>query len=92
MTISGRFERFQYFDFETNLLGKENLFQKTGVFFLVDSTKTESASFSYKTALSEANAKTNRMENTKCTYHKERSFARNYFIFLEILLQLKNLL
>ena len=33
VTISGNFERFQYFKFETNSLKKENLFQKTGVPF-----------------------------------------------------------
>ena len=30
MTTSGNFERFQYFNFETNFLENENLFQKTG--------------------------------------------------------------
>ena len=33
MTISGNFERFQYFNFETDFLENENLFQKTGVPF-----------------------------------------------------------
>ena len=42
--------------------------------FLVGSTKIENASFTYKTATSEANVKT-----TKSTYHKERSFSSNYF-------------
>ena len=31
VTISESFKRFQYFDFETNFLENENLFQKTGV-------------------------------------------------------------
>ena len=31
VTISVNFERFQYFNFETDFLKKENLFQKTGV-------------------------------------------------------------
>ena len=31
VTISERFKRFRYFDFETNFLEKENLFQRTGV-------------------------------------------------------------
>ena len=39
--------------------------------FLVESTKTENASFPYKTTTSEANVKTNRMVSTKWTYHKE---------------------
>ena len=42
--------------------------------------------------ISEANVQTNRMMSTKWTYHKERNFTSNYFIFLKILLQFKNLL
>ena len=59
--------------------------------FLVESTKVENALFPYKTAISKANIKANRMVSTKWTYHKERSFASNYFIFLKILFQFKNL-
>ena len=33
VTISGNFERFQYFNFETDFLENYNLFQKTGVPF-----------------------------------------------------------
>ena len=33
MWQSGNFERFQYFNFEADFLGNENLFQKTGVRF-----------------------------------------------------------
>ena len=33
VTISGDFERFQYFNFETSFLENEILFQKTGVHF-----------------------------------------------------------
>ena len=46
MTITGNFERFQYFEFEPEFLENENIFQKTGVPFLVESTKIENASFS----------------------------------------------
>ena len=42
--------------------------------------------------MSEANVKTNKTVTTKCTYHKERSFASNYFIFLKILFQFKNII
>ena len=91
MAISGNFELFQYFNFETDFLENENFFQKTGVSFLVEITKIKSTSFPYKTTISEANVKTNRMVSTKWTYHKERSFAINYFIFLKILFQFKNL-
>ena len=87
MTISESFKRFQYFNFETNFLENENLFRKTGVLFLVENTKIENTSFPFKTALSEASVKKNRMATTKWTYHKEWSFASNYFIFLENLFQ-----
>ena len=67
-----------------NALTLKQIFWKTKTFFknleyrfLVEST---SASFPYKTAISEANVKANRMVSTKWTYHKW-SFAGNYFIF-----------
>ena len=41
----------------------------------------------FSTWPSKANVKTNRMANTKWAYHKEWSFASNYFIFLENLFQ-----
>ena len=82
MTITGNFECFQYFDFETNFLENENLFfKKLENSFVVESTTIERATYPYKTALSEANVKTNRMGSTKWTYLKEHSFARIYFIF-----------
>ena len=56
--------------------------KKLGHRFLVESTEIENGSFPYKTVLSEANVKTNKMVTTKWTYQKERSFASNYFIFL----------
>ena len=55
--------------------------------FLVETTKIENTSFPFKTDLSEANVKTNRMATTKWTFHKEWNFASNYFIFLENLFQ-----
>ena len=55
------FERFQYFNFETDFLGNENVFQKTEAL----SAKIENVSFPYKTAISEANFKTNGMMTTK---------------------------
>ena len=78
VTVSESFKRFQYFNFETNFLENENLFQKTGVGFLVETTKIEITPFPFKTAPSEANVKTNKMATTKWTYHKEWSFASNY--------------
>ena len=53
-------------------------------FHLRTFTKIENEVIPYQTASSKANLKTNRMESTKWTYHKERSFATNYFIFLII--------
>ena len=86
-TISRDCERFQYFNFETDFLENKTLFQKLEYHFLVESIKTENASFPYKTAPSEANVKTDRIVGTKCAYQKERSFTSNYFIFF----QFKNL-
>ena len=73
-------------------LKTKTLFRKLENRFLVESTKNENASFPYKTATREANIKTSRMLSTKWTYHKERSFARDYFIFLKTLVQFRNLL
>ena len=90
MTLSGSLKRFQYFNFETGFQENENLFQDYR--FLVESIKIENPLFPYKTAISGANVKTNRIVITKYTYNKEWSFASNYFIFLKILFQFKNLL
>ena len=69
----------------------QTLFKKLENSFLVESTKIENTTLSYKTTLSKANVKTNRLDSTKWTYHKERSFASNYFIFSKILFQFKTL-
>ena len=66
---------------------KKTFFKKLEYRVLVETAKIENTSFPFKTALSEANVKTNRMATTKWTYHKEWSFASNYFIFLENLFQ-----
>ena len=71
MTITGNIERFQYFNCEINFLKNANFLKNWSTFFLVESTKIDNITFTYKTALSEANAKTNRMGSTKLTYHKE---------------------
>ena len=59
----------------------KNFLKKLEYRFLVETTKIENTSFPFKTALSEANVKTNRMATIKWTYHKEWSFASNNFIF-----------
>ena len=55
-------------NFETYFLENKNLFQKTGVRLLVETNKIEKTSFTFKTALSEANVKTNSMATIKWTY------------------------
>ena len=67
----------------------KNFFEKLEYHFLVESTKIENTSFPYKTAISEANVKTNKMVTTKWTYHKERSFASNCFIFWKFCFSLR---
>ena len=57
MTISRNFERFQYYNFETDFLENENL-KKLVYRLLVENTKIENASLPYKTAISEANFNT----------------------------------
>ena len=56
-------------------------FKKLEYGFLVENTKIENASFPYKTAISVANVKTNRMMSTKWTYQKEWSVARTALFF-----------
>ena len=91
MLFTGYFERFQYFNFEINFLKKRELFKKVEYQFLVESTNIDNITFPYKTALSEANVKTNRMGSTKLTYHKEQSFASNHFPLSKILFQFRYL-
>ena len=62
----------------------KTFFKKMGYAFLVETTKIENTWFPFKTALSEANVKTNSMATTKWTYHKEWSFVSNYFFFWKI--------
>ena len=71
--ISENFEHFQYFNFETDFLENETFFKNLGHRFLVERSKIENASFPYKTVISEANVKTNRMVTKKWAYRRERS-------------------
>ena len=69
MLITEILEYFNYYNFETYFLNNENPFYKAGVsFFLVESTMIITP---YKNVLSKRNVKTNKMECTKWTYHKE---------------------
>ena len=66
MTITGNFDCFQFFNFDTNFLKNENLFfKKLENSFIVESTMIERVTYPYKTALSKANVKTNRMVSAK---------------------------
>ena len=67
----------------------KTVFIKLKYSFLAESTKIENASFPYKTAISEANVKTNRMASTKWIYYKEGLFASNYFLVLKIFFSLR---
>ena len=64
----------------------ETVFKKLEYRILVESTNIENAIFPYKTPVPEAY----RVGGTKWTYHKEQSFARNYFVSSKILSQFKN--
>ena len=48
MTVTGNFERFQYFNFETNFLKNDNILQKTGVILLAKKIEMENANFHTK--------------------------------------------
>ena len=52
VTVTGDFQRFQYFNTETSFLTMKRFSQKV---FLVKNNKIENALFPYKTALSQAN-------------------------------------
>ena len=71
----------------------KTFFKKLEYYFLVEMTEIENTSIQlpFKTALSEANVRANKMATTKWTikwtYHKEWSFASNYFNFQENLFQ-----
>ena len=84
VTITGNLEQFQI-----KKTKKRKFFEKLEYWFLVESTKIDNITFPYKTVLSEANVKTNRMGSTKLTYHKEQSFASNHFPFSKILFQFR---
>ena len=78
MTTTENFEPFQDFNFDINFLKNEHIFRKIwSTVFLVESIYIGNATFPYKTALSETNAKKNRVRSTKWTYHKEQSFPSN---------------
>ena len=80
MTITENFERFRYLNFEINLSKTQTLFKKLEYRCLVESTKTDNITFPYKTALSEASVKTNRMGSIKWSFASNSvlSFFENF--------------
>ena len=70
MTISESFKRFQYFNFETNFLENKN--------FLVETTKIESTSFPFKTALSETNVRQTEWQLQNGSITKSRVFGKKF--------------
>ena len=81
VTITGNVERFQYFNFETHFLIRENFFQKKkwSTTFQLKVRRLERQH--YQTPLPMLRQ---RMRSTKWSYHKERSFARNQLVFFRI--------
>ena len=73
---------FNTLTLKQNFWKTKTFFKKLECRFLIENTKIEHASFPYKTAVSEATVRANRMVSTKWTDHKERSFASKYFTFL----------
>ena len=69
---------FNALNLKQSFLKNENLFWKTLVPFFSEKYYYWFI-ISIKIALSKANVKTNRMGSKKWTYHKESSFAINYF-------------
>ena len=57
----------------------KTIFEKLEYQVLVEDTRNLNGTLLYKTVMSEANAKKNRMGSTRLTYHKERRFSSNYF-------------
>ena len=71
---------------------RKTFFKKLEYRLLIESTKIENVSFSYKTALSGANVKTNSMVSTKWTYKKNNGVLPVTTLFLWHFFLFKNLL
>ena len=84
MTISESFKRFEYFNFAKKFLENENFFQKTGVQFFTWNHWDWKHIISIQNCSVKNQLMTNRIATTKWAYHKELSFASNYFIFFGI--------
>ena len=91
VTITGNFKVFNTLTSEPIYSKRKTFLKKLECRFLFESTRIENLTFSYKTALSEVNVKTNRMASTRWPYHKEQSLASNYFSFSKILFPFKGI-
>ena len=76
MTITRDFGSFHYFTLETSFVENENLFQKTGVLFLVEDTMIETQ-YSYTSLLFQKPTLRQIEWGVQNTNHKERSFVTN---------------
>ena len=72
---------FHTFNFELHFLKNANFFKKLECCFLVESTKIDNTTFPYKTALSEAIVKTNRMGVQNWLITKTRVLPVTTFLF-----------
>ena len=86
--IRNFFERFQYLTLKQIFWKKENFFIKLMEHLILKEIRLKTQQF-HKKETSETNVKTNKIESTKWTYHKEQSFASNYFIFLKFCFTLR---
>ena len=82
---------FNTFTLKQILWKTQTLFKKLEYCFLVESTKIDNITFPYKTALSEANVKTNRMGSKKQTYHINGVFPVTTFLFRKFCFRLGTL-
>ena len=67
----------------------QTLFKKLEYRFLLESTKIDSITFPYKTALSEANVKTYRMGSIKLTFTKNGVLPVTSFLFQKFFFSLQ---
>ena len=91
VVISENFEHFQYFNFDTDFLEHEIFFQQTN--FQLNALRIKGHHF--HTKLTYQKPILRQIEwyiTTKWAYQRGLTFASNYFIFLKVLFQFKDLL
>ena len=66
-------------------LKKNWIFKKLEYRFSFESTAIQNATFPYKTVLSKANVKTNRIRSKNWTYQREMAFAPDWFKFCSVI-------